>query len=215
MGTLVCALVSLPVAASPASGQDSAELIQVTADGVTVDWGRGTLRASGGAAADLRMPSVDVARPGAERRARATALAKLRDALAKLPLGGGRRLGGAAIERALGRARTLDTEYQSNGGAIVRLEIRFADWIDGTALPSEVTLAVPETRLAAAPEIQRGGRLVAIGAATYHFGPPPPTARVLPARLDAAGRLVIEGAGELDAKLAASVALIYVRKLLR
>ena len=35
------------------------------AAGVTVDWQAGTLAAAGGAAADLRMPSVDLARPGA------------------------------------------------------------------------------------------------------------------------------------------------------
>jgi hypothetical protein len=38
--------------------------------GVEIDWGEGTVTAQGGAAADLRMPSAELARPGAQRRAR-------------------------------------------------------------------------------------------------------------------------------------------------
>ena len=71
-----------------------ADPLTSTQAGVTVDWMAGTLATGGGAAADLRMPSVDLARPGAERRARAVAEAKLRAALAALPLGGGQSLKG-------------------------------------------------------------------------------------------------------------------------
>ena len=38
-------------------------------DGVEIDWAAGTVTASGGAAADLRMPSADVARAGSLPRA--------------------------------------------------------------------------------------------------------------------------------------------------
>ncbi len=114
---------------------DAASDLTSTRDGVTIDWTAGTLGASGGAAADLRMPSVDLARPGALRRARATALARLRAALESLPLGSGRKLDAPRVERALGRARTADVQYQSNGGAVVRLEVSFADWLEEGSPP--------------------------------------------------------------------------------
>lgn len=94
----------------------------------TVDWRRGAIQATGGAAADHRMPSADAARPGAERRARAAARARLAEALRSLPLGGGRHLDEAAVTRAVNRARELEVELQSNGGALVRMEIAFGDW---------------------------------------------------------------------------------------
>ena len=118
------------------------------------------------------MPSVDLARPGAERRAHAAALGKLRTALATLPLGGGRTLRAAEIERALGRARTIDTQYQSNGGAVVRLEVRFADWL-APKEPPIVTLAVPAMRLGAAPAASVGRREIVVGAAIFHLGAAP------------------------------------------
>src|ERR1700733_4627179 len=70
--------------AEPASPSPLSTDLVETHEGVTVDWRAGTLSAAGGAAADLRMPSVDLARPGAERRARAAATAKLRVALGAL-----------------------------------------------------------------------------------------------------------------------------------
>ena len=73
-----------------------------------------------GAAPDLRMPSADVARAGAVRHAEAAARARLAGALAALPLGGGRKPTAEAVERAVGRARLSQTDYQSNGGAMVR-----------------------------------------------------------------------------------------------
>jgi hypothetical protein len=181
---------------------------------VTIDWRAGTLAATGGAAADLRMPSVDLARPGAERRARAAAVGKLRAALAALPGGGGRKLDPDHIDRALGRARATDTQYQSNGGAVVRMEVGFADWLDDPAAPPMV-LSVREAHLGAAPKAVVGGQEIALGAATYRTGAPPADAGAHPARLDHAGRLVIEGGAELAAKLARGPAVIYVQKVLR
>src|SRR5579863_568988 len=92
------AWATLASAEAPASS----ELVE-TREGVSIDWRAGTLAATGGAAADLRMPSVDLARPGAERRARAAALGKLRTALTSLPAGGGRKLDPDRVDRALGR----------------------------------------------------------------------------------------------------------------
>jgi hypothetical protein len=180
--------------------------------GVAIDWQAGTLAATGGAAADLCMPSVDLSRPGAERRAHAAALAKLRSVLAALPLGGGRTLDAAGIDRALGRARTVDTQYQSNGGAVVRLEVRFADWIERSD-PTAVTLTAAAMPLCAAPAARVGGREVGLGAATFRLGAAPPGSHAVTARADRAGNLAIEGGGELAAKLAGAVALIYVQKV--
>jgi hypothetical protein len=202
-----------------ASGDDGP--LRETRGGVTVDWAEGTLASSGGAAADLRMPSADLARPGAVRRARESALAKLRAALAELPLGGGRTLGAPAVERALGRARTGAVDYQSNGGAVAKVTVRFSDWIEGDpppagAAPTPVaTLVVTSMHLAAAPAVKIGGHEAAIGAAQYRLGAPPAGAGAMRARLERGGRLLVEGDRELGAKLAHGLVVIYVEKVLR
>jgi len=181
---------------------------------VTVDWRAGTLSASGGAAADLRMPSVDLARPGAERRARAAATAKLRTALGALPAGGGHKLDPDRIDRALNRARAADVQYQSNGGAVIRMEVGFADWLEDPAAPT-TALTVREAHLVAAPRAVVGGQEISLGAATYLVGSPPAGAGARAARVEHSGRLVIEGGADLAAKLARGVAVIYVQKVLR
>jgi hypothetical protein len=202
--------------AAPSRGDgaraDDAASLEETRGGVAIDWQAGTLAATGGAAADLRMPSVDLARPGAERRAHDAALGKLRIALASLPLGGGRTLGGAAIDRALGRARTIDTQYQSNGGAVTRLEVRFVDWLEPKE-PPVVTLTAPAMRLGAAPAATVGGREIVVGAATFHLGTSPAGTSAVAAKVDRAGRLIVAGDGDLAARLAGGVALIYVQKV--
>jgi hypothetical protein len=185
-----------------------------TREGVTIDWRAGKLAASGGAAADLHMPSVDLARLGAERRARAAALGKLRVALAALPAGGGRKLDPDRVDRALGHARTTDTQYQSNGGAVVRMEVGFADWLEDPAA-APTTLSVREAHLGASPRAVVGGQEIALGAATYRMGAPPTDAGARSARVDHAGRLIVEGSAELAARLAHGPALIYVQKVLR
>ncbi|HEY2730580.1 MAG TPA: hypothetical protein VGK52_11635 [Polyangia bacterium] len=189
-------------------------------DGVDVDWAAGTVTASGGAAADLHMPSAEVARPGAVRRAESRARERLGRALAALPLGGERKLGTAAVALAVGHARTTGTEYQSNGGALVRVTVRFVDWIDpppAADAPTSVTLAVPAMRLGARPLAKLGEGECALGAAVYRLGPPPAGIEAVPARIDHAGRLVIEakhGAASAQ-KLAGGAALIYVGKVLK
>jgi hypothetical protein len=206
--------------ASASSAGDGGPLHE-TRGGVTVDWAEGTLASSGGAAADLRMPSADLARPGAVRRAREAALAKLRAVLADLPLGGGRTLTSPAVERALARARTGDVQYQSNGGAVARVTVRFSDWIDGDTPPAGTspapvaTLLVTSMHLSAAPAIKIGKQEAAIGAAQYRLGAPPAGAGAMRARLDRGGRLLLEGDAELAAKLARGLVVIYVEKVLR
>jgi hypothetical protein len=154
------------------------------------------------------------------RRAESRARERLGRALAELPLGGERKLGAAAVALALGRARTTGTEYQSNGGALVRVTVRFVDWIEPTPAadpPTAVTLAVPAMRLGARPLAKLGEGECTVGAAVYRLGAPPAGVGAVPARLDHAGRLVIEtkpGAPSAQ-KLAGGAALIYVGKVLK
>jgi hypothetical protein len=190
--------------------------------GAIVDWEAGTVAASGGAAADLRMPSVDLSRPGAQRRAQATAVAKLRAALASLPLGSGNKLTNPEIERALGRARPVDVQYQSNGGAIVRVEIRFGDWLETpNAQPNpqskneSFAVAVPSIHLGAAPTARIGKRDVRVGAAVYRITGGKVDKNVADARVDKDGRLVLSGDAQLPDKLARGQVMIYVGKLQR
>jgi hypothetical protein len=207
----------LAAAASPASLTD-------TRDGVEIDWAVGTLTAPGGSAADLRMPSADVARAGAVRRAEATARTLLGRVLADLPLGGGRKLTDAQVTRAVGRARASRTEYQSNGGALVWLTARFGDWDDpapeGAATPA-IVLNVPSAHLAAAPVVRLGdgkdAQEASPGAAVYRTGEPPRDVAALAAKVDRAGRLVVDkGRGaELARRLARGTAVIYVGKVLK
>jgi hypothetical protein len=190
--------------------------------GATVDWEAGTLAASAGAAADLRMPSVDLSRPGAQRRAQAAAVAKLRAALASLPLGSGNKLTNPEIERALGRARPVDVQYQSNGGAIVRVEIRFGDWLETPNAQSNpqsknesFAVAVPSIHLGAAPTARIGKRDVRVGAAVYRITGGKVDKNVADAKVDKDGRLVLSGDAQLPDKLARGQVMIYVGKLQR
>ena len=99
------------------------------------------------------MPSADAARPGAERRARAAARARLAEVLRTLPLGGGRHLDEAGITRAVEHARAVSVDYQSNGGALVRMEVRFGAWTDPAAeSPSRL---MPPSRERPAPQRHR------------------------------------------------------------
>ena len=196
--------------------------------GVTIDWRAGTIAVTAGAAADLRMPSADIARPGAERRARATARTRIAEALRGLPLGGGRRLDEAAVARAIARARVTSTEYQSNGGAVIRMEVAIGDWAEVTtpavlpaaadAATSEaapVALWLPEGRFAAAPLVVVGGREVVLGSAKYTTAAGLPTgARPLPVHADKQGRLVVDEGGT-PRELAGKPAVVYVQKVWR
>jgi hypothetical protein len=186
-------------------------------DGVEIDWAEGTVTVVGGAAADLRMPSADVARAGAVRRAEAAARARLADALAVVPLGGGRKPASEDVQRAVRRARLSQSDYQSNGGAVVRVTARFVDWLESPPAAPTLVLAVASAHLAAAPAVKVGGREVNVGAASYRVGAPPRDAKAVTAKVERGGRVVVEGqkGGDLAERLARGTALIYVEKVLK
>jgi hypothetical protein len=215
---ILVAAAATGVAAAPAA-------LEEARGAVTIDWAEGTVSARGGAAADLRMPSADLARPGAERRARAVATARLKEALAGLPLGGGRTLTSDAVERALARAEQVDVEYQSNGGAVLRMRARFGDWLTAPA-PSGPALALAEARLAAAPSLRVAGKEVASGTARYRIGAPPAGTRAIAVKVDREGRWTAKSdkadkadkadrEKDLAEKLAGAAIVIYVQKVLR
>jgi len=189
--------------------------LKQTLAGATVDWEAGTLAASGGAAADLRMPSVDQSRPGAQRRAQAAAVAKLRAALVSLPLGSGNKLTNAEVDRALGRARAIDVQYQSNGGAIVRTEVRFGDWLETPTAAEGFAVAVASAHLGAAPTARIGKRDVRVGAAVYRVSDGKGVKNVADGKVDKDGRLVLSGDAQLPDRLARGQVIIYVGKLQR
>ena len=210
--------------AGVARADRAADALKQTLAGSAVDWEAGTISASGGAAADLRMPSVDLSRPGAQRRAHAAAVAKLRAALTTLPLGSGNKLTAAEIDRAVGRARDVDVQYQSNGGAIVRVEIRFGDWLETPSAADGIAVAVASMHLSAAPTARVGKRDVRIGAAVYrvaegkggkNVGGNATGAAVADGRVDKDGRLVLSGDAQLPDRLARGQVIIYVGKLQR
>jgi hypothetical protein len=215
LGALVFVVALLAGGAAPGAEAVLTEM----RDGAEIDWAAGTVTAAGGAAADLRMPSADVARPGAVRRAEASARAQLGRALAELPLGGGRKLSAAAIERTLGRARVSGTEYQSNGGALVRVTARFGDWLEAAAEADAAPVAVltmSAMPLGAAPLARWGaGRQGELGAAIYRVGVPPKDAHPLPAKLDRAGHVAVDASAGLAQKLARGLTLIYVQKVVK
>jgi hypothetical protein len=209
------ALAALIAAAAPAPAVADSTPLRDSLAGADVSWDKGTLVVSAGAAADLRMPNVDLARPGAERRALATGQTKLRAALAALPLGQGHKLTAPEIDRAVGRAKSVDVQYQSNGGVVMRVEVKFGDWLETPPEPAAVlSLAVKSMRLGAAPTARVGGRDVRIGAATYAMGDAAQK-NVIDAKVDKEGRLVLAGDAALIDKLARGAVLVYVGKVLR
>ena len=201
--------------AGAARADRASDALKQTLSGAAVDWEAGTVSATGGAAADLRMPSVDLSRPGAQRRAHAAAVAKLRAALATLPLGSGNKLTGPEIERALGRARDVDVQYQSNGGAIVRAEVRFGDWLEKPGDPEGYAVAVSAMHLGAAPTARIGKRDVRVGAAVYRVSDGKGVKNVADGKVDKDGRLVLSGDAQLPDRLARGQVIIYVGKLQR
>ena len=211
--------------------------------GVDVDWSAGTVTASAGAAADMRMPSPDAARPGAERRARAAAVEKLRAVLRVLPVRGKERLGVKQVDAALARASTTRIEYQSNGGVVLWVGVKFEELVGsasatpfggfGTDSPphqpprapvaatatatatatGSMVLSVLAMPLELAPMVVVGGKEIGVQGVRYHQGRPPTGA--MSARRDDKGRLVLPGGGEpmLD-RLAGGPVVIYLQTVL-
>jgi hypothetical protein len=208
-------IAAIALQAGGARADHGGASLKETRAGADVDWSAGTIAATGGAAADLRMPSVDLARPGAQRRAEAGAVARLRAALAELPLGSGKKLTAPEIDRAVKRARDVDVQYQSNGGAVARMQLRFGDWLEAQAPDSCLAVAVPAMHLGAAPIARIAGRDVRLGGATYHLKDASVVKNVGDARLDKEGRIVLEGDAKEADRLARCVVLIYVSKVQR
>jgi hypothetical protein len=198
--------------------------------GVIVDWRHATLTAHGAAAADWRTPSAEIARAGAERRARNEGRGRLVEALRVLPLGGGRHLDAAAIARAVVHARTVHIDYQSNGGVTLQLEVAFGDWAeapapgtgaDATAPGGDTPDAPPlvlrlaEGSLAAAPPLLIGQQEIPLAAVSY--APPvdlAADAHPVIVHADKKGRLVADDQLNPD-DFAHRRAVIYVQKILR
>jgi len=218
-GSRLAAVALVAAAALTTAGAARADrgggALKETRAGAEIDWEAGTIAATAGAAGDLRMPSVDLSRPGAQRRAQASAVAKLRAALTSLPLGAGGKLTAPEIDRAVGRARPVDIQYQSNGGAVVRVEIRFGDWLEAPNPAVALELDVPTSHLAAAPTARIGKRDVRVGAAVYRMAEGKGDKKRPDAKVDKDGRLVLAGDADLADKLARGLVMIYVGKLQR
>jgi hypothetical protein len=182
-----------------------------------VDWEKGVVRVRAGAAADMRMPGPDAARADAQRRARSRAQAQLRAALEDLPLGPGHKLSKATLEAAVGRARQVSVEFQSNGGVLLALELPFVD-LDppapaATAAPGEpLTIAVASMPLEAVTTLLlRKQELTTT--AIYRLGDPPKGVTAVRGRRDRAGRLLLPAA--TDSPPVHRPVLIYVRSVTR
>ena len=234
--------LALALAVSPAAGAEGPALTRPLAGGGEVDWASGMVSARGGAAGDYRLPSADVARLGAERRARAAARTALRAALEALPRGARAKLTSAELDRALDRARAVDVQYQSNGGVLLSLAVSFGDLVApapagparaaaaaaaaGAAAPApgpappvpavvpERALVVPSMPLELAPGLAAGEKEGQLAWAVYRTGAPPSGVKAISARRDKQGRLVLPASESLQS-LARGPAVIYVQKILR
>jgi hypothetical protein len=208
---LLAALAASLVAAGPTESPPS--LIRPLAE-AEVDWTAGTVTVSAGAAADMRMPGPQTARPGAERRARAAAAEKLHAALRLLPLRKGLKPTDKEIETALSHAITSRTEYQSNGGVVLWLSVSFSDLGESKPAPSAtpVVLAAKSLELQARPVLLVDGKDVPLQRVGYRPGPAP--AEALHVQIDGQGRIVLGKATQATPEqLAAGPVVIYVQRV--
>jgi hypothetical protein len=197
-----------------ALGKPTAAFKRTVAD-AEVDWSAGTITAQAGSAADPRMPGPSSARPGAERRARVFAEEKLRAALAIVvggPAHGVKHEEKVDIKQALANATIVRTEYQSDGGVVLWLTLRFSDLV--AAKPAPVALKVASMPFEFAPAIAGVGEASAgarVGFATYRPAVDSPRGAIRVER-DGKGRLrVPPAAGDADS-LAGSSVVIYLEK---
>jgi hypothetical protein len=134
---------------------------------------------------------------------------------------GGQRLGEKQVEAALGRASTTRIEYQSNGGVVLWVGVRFEELMGNasaattatTTATRSVSLAVVAIPLELAPLLVSGGKEIVLGHARYHQEPPP--AGAISVRRDDKGRLLLPDGSEstLD-QLADGPVVIYLQKIL-
>jgi hypothetical protein len=206
---LLAALAAVSVAGPAAS---PVALLRPLAE-AEVDWTAGTITASAGAAADMRMPGPQTARPGAERRARSAATEKLRAALRQLPLRKGQKPTDKEIETVLAHASTSRIEYQSNGGVVLWLRVGFADLGDGKpSTASPVLLATKSMDLQARPLAQVDGKEVVLLRVGYRQGAAP--AEATQVKVDGQGRIVLDKGTRLSPEqLAAGTVVIYVQRV--
>jgi hypothetical protein len=203
-------ILSLVLAAAVQAAEPT--VFKRTVAGAEVDWSAGTIMAQAGSAADMRMPGPNAARPGAERRARAAAEVKLATALHELGLDGL-----AKDKNAPERAAVSGIEYQSNGGVILWLSLRFADVVPAKAAARALKVAGMPFEIA--PILLAGGKEARVASATYLPNLLPNLAAsacpkdAIPVRRDDKGRLVLPAASaDLIDSLAGSAVVIYLEK---
>jgi hypothetical protein len=171
--------------------------------GADVDWSAGTITAQAGSAADIRMPGPNAARPGAERRARAAAEEKLRAALRALGMGKD-----LDDKTATQGATTSRIEYQSDGGVVLWLGLRFSVIVP--ASQASVALKVATMPFEFAPTLLGGGKELRVGCATYRPASSAPMDAVL-VRRDDKGRLILPAAyATIIDSLAGAAVVIYL-----
>jgi hypothetical protein len=176
-----------------------------TVAGAEVDWSAGTITAQAGAAADIHMPGPDSARPGAERRARAAAEAKLRAALALIARG-------TTIDQdeVLKHASLARTEYQSDGGVVLWLSVRFTDLV--AAKPASAALKVAAMPFELAPALVGAAGDLRLGFATYRPSSEAPR-DAIPVQRDGKGRLLVPASVGAADSLAGSAVVIYLESV--
>jgi hypothetical protein len=172
---------------------------------VEIDWSQGLITAQAGASADIRMPGPNAARPGAQRRARAAAEEKLRAACKTI--GQGRSLDDKG---AIALATLSRIEYQSDGGVVLWLSIRFADLI--AAKPTPIAFKIASMPFELSPSVEASGRQAQVGLATYRpFATCPKDA--IPVRRNAKGHLELPASqAKVVESLADSAVVIYLEK---
>jgi hypothetical protein len=170
---------------------------------VEVDWSTGAITAQAGSAADLHMPGPNAARPSAERRAHAAAEVKLVAALHELGLD-------KPSRTAFDHATVSRIEYQSNGGVVLWLSLRFSDLVPAKAAPRALRMASMPFEIA--PTLVAGGKDVRVAVATYRPAADCPKDALL-VRRDEKGRLVLPaGPADLIDSFAGSAVVIYLEK---
>jgi hypothetical protein len=130
---------------------------------------------------------------------------------------GSERLGEKQVDAALSHASTTRIEYQSNGGVVLWVGVRFDDLLGkAPSLSSDtrpVVLAVGAMSLELTPLLAVGGQEIVARHVRYQQGPPP--ADAISVRRDDKGRLVFPTGAEpaLD-RLAGGPVVIYLQKVL-
>lgn len=160
-------------AAPPAAAEHA--VVEPGPDQGAIDWTRGLLIAVGAAPGDIRAPSPDLARVGAERHARAQARERLRARAEALTMGERSVADWAAADRAVAerlawavdRALDLDIDYGSDGSVMVtaglpleavRLAVRGVP-----ALPAEAAAAPADGPTAIVVDARKVLRAPALG----------------------------------------------------